>query len=153
MKWHGATDWFWMKQILNVCLWRRIPYCLYEQPKLTFWSCRTLITRETPTNQIPHVHNRWRIRRISRQGRSCMCWAEKKSWTVFATSGHALSCWKIAPGMLWTGLLLKQENEIPWLFPDHFKKKKLFNTLAIFDTVGTLSKLYYLKVQKYFNYR
>ena len=51
-----------------------------------------------------------------------------------------------------TVLLLKQEIEIPWLFPDHFNKKILFNTLAIFDTLGILSKLYYLKVLKCFNY-
>ncbi|GFU78283.1 uncharacterized protein TNCV_5008601 [Trichonephila clavipes] len=33
------------------------------------------------------------------QGRSCMCWAEQKSRTIFATCGRALSCSKIAPGM------------------------------------------------------
>ena len=53
-------------RFLNVCLWKRILYCLYTQPKFVFWNCRTRITSETPTNQITHVFNRRHIRRISR---------------------------------------------------------------------------------------
>ena len=30
-----------------------------------------------------------------------MRWAAQKSRTVFATCGRAISCWKLAPGMLW----------------------------------------------------
>ena len=60
MMWHG------IKLFLNVCLWKRVPYCLYAQLKFIFWSCKTWIKSKMPTNQFPHVLNRqhiWRIRR------------------------------------------------------------------------------------------
>ena len=38
----------------------------------------------------------------------------------------------------YTGLLLKQENEFPRLFPDHFKKLFLFNTRNVRHARGTI---------------
>ena len=60
------TTWYGVKQILNVCLWKGIPCCLNAQPKFVFWSCKTQVTTQTLTNQIPHVLNRRHIWWLSR---------------------------------------------------------------------------------------
>ena len=59
-----SSTWHRDKQFLNVCLWKRIPQCLYPQRKIVFRNCRTWITSETPTKQIPHVLNKRHIQRV-----------------------------------------------------------------------------------------
>ena len=71
-------------------------------------------------------------------------------WFFDLSCGFALKLHKHVIHILpHSGLLLKQENEIPW----SFYEKILFNILAIFDTLEILSELYYLKVLICFNYR
>ena len=55
------TTWYGIKQIFNACLWKRILYCLYAQPKFVFCSYRTRITSRTTTNKTPHLINRRNI--------------------------------------------------------------------------------------------
>ena len=50
------TTWHKLKQNLNVCLWKGIPYCFYAQPKFVFWSCKTQIKSESLLHVGGHYH-------------------------------------------------------------------------------------------------
>ena len=91
------TTWHWVKQILNVWFWRIIPYFLYVRSNCIFCSCRSRITSETLTNQIPHVLNSLYIRWIIRLRKKF----HVLGWTVFETCGRKLSHCNIVPRMPW----------------------------------------------------
>ena len=86
------TTWHEVKQILNIILWKIIPYCLHVQLKFVV-KVANHISHTRSVGDIPCEQ--------AGQGRSLIRWAKEKSGTVFATCGRSFSCWKTAQGMPW----------------------------------------------------
>ncbi|GFW66717.1 hypothetical protein TNCV_1371491 [Trichonephila clavipes] len=87
-----------VKQILNICLRKSIPYYLHTQPKFVCRSNKMKITSETPPNDIPHMFNRGHIRRIRRP--------RKKLYLLRIKIGFD------SLGDMWTGIILLEYS--PW---------------------------------------
>ena len=80
-----------VKLILNVCLWKRIPYCLYAQPMFVFWTCRMNHKQDTnqPNPMCSTVMSTYPANKKVKEKVTCVG-AEQKSWTIFATCAHVL---------------------------------------------------------------
>ena len=63
------------------------------------------------------------FRLFSTKLRNWICWEYEKIIFFYC---HAINQDYILLDNLCTGMLLKQEKKIPWLFPDHFKKNFCF---------------------------
>ena len=97
-----------VKLILNVCLWKRIPYCLYAQPMFVFWTCRIWITSKTQINQIPCAQlSCQHILQIRRSKKKLHVLGLNKSLEQSLQHVHMYyGCWKIS-----SRNALKKEND------------------------------------------
>ncbi|GFX51464.1 hypothetical protein TNCV_3103971 [Trichonephila clavipes] len=106
MTWHGV------KQILNVSLWKRIPYCLYGSKSSSFENAgRESGARRRPpkshTCSIGDMSGEW-----ADQGRSCMFWTEQSSNSFY----NMCACIILLKDS--SRDVLKEGND---LRPEHFK--------------------------------